>query len=314
MKSLGIDIGGTSAKLALIDGGRTAWTSQSSFYSRPTTDQLADALRHAVNGKSIGADAAGICVPGLLDRDKRTITLSVNVPGLMGVTLDEIVARAFGPGVPKVQILNDAVSTATDVIAAKKLTGRVVSIAIGTGVGMGVLDDGVPLFIEGASPGHIGQIDVTIPGDEDVIGPDGGRGSLEGYIGVPALVRRYGSTEQFIESAGANDPAIRALVRAIRICHAIYRPAHVVLVGGIGIRLKRIAADIKAACDDHLTSVADKEWQLHLGDHDFHAALGAARLAARGKNRRYHAAKAWQSSVWRARNCSVSTAVSGFEK
>lgn len=283
MKSLGIDIGGTSAKLAIIDCGNgcTPWTAQSAFYSRPTTDQLVNALRNTLGGREVRCDAAGICVPGRLDREKRAVTLSVNVPGLMGVTLDDIVGRAFGGGVPRPYILNDAVATATDVIAAKHLAGRVCSIALGTGVGMGVLDDGVPLFIEGASPGHIGQVDVTVPGDEDVIGPDNGRGSLEGYIGVPALIRRYGSTERFLSTATADASPIKALVRAIRICHGIYRPAHVVLVGGIGTRLKRLAHDIKAACDDHLTSVADKNWQLHFGDHDFHAALGAARLAAR---------------------------------
>ena len=63
---------------------------------------------------------------------------------------------------------------------------------------MGVLDDGVPLFIEGASPGHLGQVDCSIEGDF-VIGPDGGSGSLEGYIGVPALIKRYGSTEAFLK-------------------------------------------------------------------------------------------------------------------
>lgn len=280
-KSLGIDIGGTSAKLALLENGQPLWTAQSPFYARPTTEQLVAALRQTVGDRPVACDAAGICVPGLMDRAQRMITLSVNVPGLMGVTLDEIVARGLGAGVPQPQILNDAVSTATDVIAVKGLTGRVVSIALGTGVGMGVLDDGVPLFIEGASPGHIGQVDVTIPGDDDVIGPDNGRGSLEGYLGVPALIRRYGSTEKFLSTATTADSPIKALVRAIRICHAIYRPAHVVLVGGIGVRLKRLANEIKSACDDHLTSVADKNWKLHFGDHDFHAALGAARLAAR---------------------------------
>lgn len=283
MRSLGIDIGGTSAKLALIEDGRPLWTAQSSFYARPDTAQLVEALRQTVAGRSLAADTAGICVPGLLDRAKRMITLSVNVPGLMGVTLDEIVARGLGGDVPQVQILNDAVATATDAIATKRLTGRVVSIALGTGVGMGVLDDGVPLFIEGASPGHIGQVDVTVPGDEQVIGPDDGRGSLEGYIGIPTLVRRYGSTDNFLATATVNDSALKALVRAIRICHAIYRPQHVLLVGGIGTRLKRLATDLKAACDDKLTRVADKNWQLHFGEHDFHAALGAARLAAAGR-------------------------------
>ena len=278
MTQLGIDIGGTSIKLAAIENGRTLWTSQSAFYSRPTTDALIEALRSTAAGRVAQVACAGLCVPGLYDASKRMITLSVNVPGLMGIKLDDLVLRALGGGIKRLEIINDAVATATDVIISRSLKGRVVSIALGTGVGMGVLDDGVPLFIDGASPGHIGQVDCSIEG-EPVIGPDGGAGSLEGYIGVPALVKRYGSTEKFLESATANDAPIRALVRAIRICHAIYRPQHVVLVGGIGTRLKRLAEPIKRACDTNLTSVARKDWTLSAGDHDFHAALGAARLA-----------------------------------
>src|SRR5262249_54193402 len=155
---------------------------------------------------------------------------------------------------------------------------RVLSIAIGTGVGMGVLDDGVPLFIEGASPGHIGQVDCSIEG-EPVMGPDGGAGSLEGYLGVPALVQRYGSMESFFQRATVNDAPIRAIVRAIRICHAIYRPHHVLIVGGVGTRLAKLIPDMKSAVDTNLTSVARKNWTLSAGDSDFHAALGAAFLA-----------------------------------
>jgi hypothetical protein len=59
-------------------------------------------------------------------------------------------------------------------------------------VGAAVLDDGKLLRVEGDSPGHIGQIDVSIPG-ADCIGPDGGAGGLEGYIGVPALQRSLGA-------------------------------------------------------------------------------------------------------------------------
>src|SRR5687767_15451827 len=102
MSSLGIDIGGTSVKLALLRDGRVEWTGQSAFYTRPTTQQLIDALKDAARGRVSGADVAGLCVPGLLDRANRTITLSVNVPGLMNVRLDDIVARAFGNGVGRI--------------------------------------------------------------------------------------------------------------------------------------------------------------------------------------------------------------------
>ncbi|WP_428939841.1 ROK family protein [Fontivita pretiosa] len=280
MIALGIDIGGSSVKLAAVQGGQTLWTGQSPFYTRPTTTQLIAAIQQAAGERAGGRiDVAGICVPGLLDRERRTITLSVNVPGLMGVVLDELVARALGPIVRRLEIVNDAVATATDVIRTRGLRGRVVSLALGTGVGMGVLDDGVPLFIEGASPGHIGQVDVSIENDVP-LGPDGGAGSLEGYIGVPAIIRRYGSTEAFYQNAKVTDPPLRALARAIRICHAIYRPHHVVLVGGVGIRLRHLLPQLKQLIDTNLTSVARRDWTLSCGEHDFHAALGAARLAA----------------------------------
>src|SRR5688572_5748894 len=210
MSSLGIDIGGTSVKLALLRDGRVEWTGQSAFYARPTTQQLVDALTDAARGRVSGADVAGLCVPGRLDAAARTITLSVNVPGLMHVRLDDIIERAFGKVIGRLEIINDAVAAAFDLYARRNMRGRLLSIALGTGVGMAVLDDGVPLFIEGASPGHIGQVDVSIAGD-DVIGPDGGAGSLEGYLGVPALVKRYGSVENFLKTATVTDGSIRAL-------------------------------------------------------------------------------------------------------
>jgi predicted NBD/HSP70 family sugar kinase len=278
MTLLGIDIGGTSVKLAAVENGRTLWTGQSPFYTRPTTEQLIEAMRAAASGRVNSIDVAGLCVPGLYDKTQRMITLSVNVPGLMNIVLDELVARALGSGIRQLKIINDAVATATDVIRTRGLHGRVLSIAIGTGVGMGVLDDGVPLFIEGASPGHIGQVDCSIEGDP-VIGPDGGAGSLEGYLGVPALVERYGSMEEFFGRVTVNDAPIRALIRGIRICHAIYRPHHVLIVGGVGTRLAKLIPQMKRAVDTNLTSVARKGWTLSAGDSDFHAAQGAAFLA-----------------------------------
>jgi predicted NBD/HSP70 family sugar kinase len=87
--------------------------------------------------------------------------------------------------------------------------------------------------------------------------------------------------ENFFTNAKASDGSIKALVRAIRICHAIYRPQHVALVGGVGTRMKHLVDDVKRAADTNLTSVADKSWTLAAGEHDFHAAAGAARLASR---------------------------------
>ncbi len=57
-------------------------------------------------------------------------------------------------------------------------------ISLGSGVGMSVLDDGVPLAVDENSPGHLGQINVSLDSNPP-IGPDGGAGGLEAYIGAP---------------------------------------------------------------------------------------------------------------------------------
>src|SRR5204862_3189094 len=65
MTSLGIDIGGSSVKLALVRGGQTVWKSQSETYARPTRQQLADVIRSAIAGRFDPTGAAvGVCVPG----------------------------------------------------------------------------------------------------------------------------------------------------------------------------------------------------------------------------------------------------------
>ncbi|HEX3357084.1 MAG TPA: ROK family protein [Tepidisphaeraceae bacterium] len=281
MLQLGIDIGGTSIKLAAIENGRTLWTSQSAFYRRPTTAQLIDALRNTAKDQLTHADCIGLCVPGIYDAQRRAITLSVNVPGLMGIGLDDLLSQALGNKIPKPKIVNDAIATATDLVTTRNLQGRTIAIALGTGVGMGVLDDGVPLEVEGESPGHIGQVDVSLD-ENPPVGPDGGAGSLEAYIGVAALTDRYGDVATFLRDTKIDDDPIRALVRAIRICHGIYRPDHILLAGGIGVRLHSLISEIKRACDRNLTKIAKGNWTLSAGEHDFHAALGAARLAACG--------------------------------
>lgn len=279
MISLGIDVGGSSVKLAASANGQVLWTAHSESYSRATKEQLVDAIHCAAAGRTKNISTVGICVPGRLDRGRRMIVLSVNLPSLNDLRLDDLVADSVGE-VSHVELLNDSTASAYDICVSHRLSGRLLSITLGTGVGASVLDDGVPLMIEGDSPGHIGQVDVSIPG-QDVIGPDGGFGSLEGYIGTPALVKRYGNDmAATLARLTDQDAPIQALARAIRIFHAIYRPQHVYFTGGIGIRLKHLIPSIRKLVETNLTSVADPQWTIGTGDDDFHAAKGAARLAA----------------------------------
>ena len=277
MNALGIDIGGTSIKLALLRDGQVDWTRKSASFTRPSTQQLIDAITQTAGENLPPLNAVGLCCPGLLDRANRTIKLSVNVPGLVDQPLDELVHRALGTSTRLTAILSDANAVGYDVYATRRLTGRLLCLTLGTGVGASVIDEGRFLHVSGESPGHIGQMDVSLD-DAAPIGPDGGAGSLEAYIGAAALIAHYG--DDAASRLKMSDPPLRALIRAIRIAHAIYRPHHVCLTGGIGIRLAHLIEELKAAVAQNLTSVARGDWTLFTGESDYHAACGVARFAA----------------------------------
>ncbi|MEM8876097.1 MAG: ROK family protein [Planctomycetota bacterium] len=278
MTSLGLDIGGTRVKAAVLhENGSAELLGKSQPYRRPDTQALTTAVGEVVNGHRF--DAVGLCCPGLLSFDRTTIEKSVNLPGLEGVPLTELIERATGRPAGRLRIATDQVAAATDFAFSHQLHGRLMAVSIGTGVGAAVLDIdndhplGQPLRVDGDSPGHFGQLDVTMSRNPP-IGPDGGAGSLEAYIGALAL---HGRKPQTLH---AGHRSIRALVRALRIAHALYRPHTIALLGGIGSRLTHLRREILAGVNDHLTNIARPDWALVFGDDDHHAARGVARLAA----------------------------------
>ncbi|MDB5327264.1 MAG: Glucokinase [Phycisphaerales bacterium] len=276
--SLGIDIGGTSVKAAVFHGSECVRTGQSPFYARPSTGELQAAIRAAV-GPLTRVDRVGLCVPGLMNERRTRVEVSVNVPGLVGIDLDRLVPQALDLNtVHPTTVSNDAAATVHDIVRTHGLKGRTLVLTLGTGVGAAILDDQKPLDVEGGCPGHLGQIDVSVAG-HDVIGPDGGAGGLEGYIGVPALRKAYGDdVAAAVANFNGHEPAVLALVRTIRIAHAFYRPHQIFLCGGIGIRLKHLLPTVERLVRTNLTAVARADAILICGDHDFHAARGAAWL------------------------------------
>lgn len=289
--TLGIDIGGTSVKLAVVADGRCLWTGRSALYAKPDR-----ALFVRLLSETLGAapeldrvERFGLCVPGLLDPATLALTLSANHPGLVGLPLDALLTEAL-----RRPIGRDRLTTATDAHAAAfdfwrtaspaiAPGERLLAISLGTGVGGCVLDDGVPLRVSGLSSGHMGQIDLGLDLDahDRPLGPDGGAGSAEAYLGVAALRHRYGpDLAAALDRLSIDDPPVRALIQLIRVTHAIYRPKHLALLGGIGIRLGRLVNPIQAAASVALTRLARPGWTLRCGQSDFHAACGVAGLAA----------------------------------
>src|SRR2546423_15192722 len=135
MIAWGIDVGGSSAKLVAVENGHTIWQTQSARYSRPDRKELVKVLRAASNGQFKKGGTVGMCVPGLRDRGTHVVKHSVNLPALNGLDLEDLVAETVGGNVTHVEICNDATASAYDLFATRKLRGRLLTLALGTGVG-----------------------------------------------------------------------------------------------------------------------------------------------------------------------------------
>lgn len=292
MRWLGIDIGGTSVKASLLDAqGVEICCARGARYVRPDrvgiVRAVGDVVREVVEGAGKEIAGVGLCMPGAVDPVTQRVTASANVPGLIGLDAREIVPEALGQtsGGVRVTQVTDAYASGGDYYRSKGLEGRLLAISLGTGVGAAVIDaGGVQLKLHGRSSGHFGQMDVSLSEDAP-IGPDGGRGGLEAYIGLPALVKRYGCEQdprKIFECMKAGEEPLRALARAIRIAHAIYKPQHVALLGGIGVGLGVAghAEYLHGEISRGLTSVALPGWTLECATTDMHAARGAGLCAA----------------------------------
>lgn len=280
---VGIDIGGTAIKLAAVIEARTPVCRSSDAYSQPGRELLEQHLRTcwrgllAEAGPAATAPAAvGVCIAGPLGPGG-VLEAAANLPAIVGVQVGPWVQGVLGLARPP-HVMTDALAAALGEYQANPLRGRALYLALGAGVGGVVLDDGRPLMVTRGTPGHFGHIDVSGGQIDAPSTAAAGRGALEAYIGAEAL-RRAGIDPD--TPAGLGHPAfataLAALVRGLRILLALYRPDHIVLLGGTGLKLLPLLPQLEAAVRDRLTPAAPAHFTLACGQAGyFAAALGAA--------------------------------------
>jgi len=286
---VGIDIGGTAVKLAAILGHSPPVCVASESYALPSRETLEQHLRKSwrelLRKAGTAADAeksaraepsVGVCIAGPLGADG-VLEAAANLPAVVGLPIGTWVRNVLGlTATPRV--LTDALAAALGEYRANPLRGRTLYLALGAGVGGMVLDDGRPLIVTRGTSGHFGHIDVSGGEPDAPSTPTAGRGALEAYLGAAAL--RCAGID-LDTPAGLGHPALArslaALARGLRILLALYRPDHVVLVGGVGLKLSPLLPGIEAAVRDGLTTAAPAGFTLTCGRAGyFAAALGAA--------------------------------------
>ncbi len=207
MLTVGVDVGGTTAKAGLVDADGTLLTTRVAPTPRDTREldhTVAGLVKHLVGeARADGTDVAavGLAVAGFVDPDRRSVSFGAHLPWR-----DEpVVARMSDRlGLP-VTLEHDAnaAGLAEHRVGAAAGARVAVLVAIGTGIGAALLVDGTVFRgAFGVAPelGHL----VLVPHGRPC--PCGKRGCFERYCSGTAL----GTRADELVSAGEDFTTLRA--------------------------------------------------------------------------------------------------------
>jgi glucokinase len=262
---LGIDVGGTSTSAGLVTAqGRVVLSRNRPTHGPGGGDAVPRLLALAAEVAGLARPrgyrvvGVGAGVPGIVDGATGAIRGEAhNVPELGGLPLARLLTRALG--VPA------AVDNDVNALALGEWTwgaGRgarsLVLLALGTGVGGGIVLDGQLYRGAAGFGGELGHVPVKLDGRECVCG---GRGCLKAYVAGPDLAaegaRRLGrpvDTAELFQLAGAGDAAaaavvdeaLEALAAGLTIIVNGLNPERLLLAGGIARALAPRAAELRA--------------------------------------------------------------------
>jgi len=246
IKAIGIDLGGTNIKAALIDtNGNILEKAQEAIVDSAENQgkQWKGAIKDMVHSLQIAADQKnlpiGLSAPGIPNKEANAIAhMAGRLFGLVDFNWQEFI------NVPRLPVLNDALAAlmAESRIGAGKDCDDLLMITLGTGVGGGIMINGKIHrgFLQRA--GHVGHISVDFHGKGGIFSTPG---NLEDAIGNSTVAHRsegrFKTTKTLVEAHEAGDQfatyiwldSIKKLaVGIISLSNAI-SPEKVILGGGI---------------------------------------------------------------------------------
>ncbi|MFT2017620.1 ROK family protein [Streptomyces sp. 796.1] len=231
-----LDIGGTKIAGALVDGnGALTVRARRATPARAVGPTVMAAVFAVLEELTATVQwervvALGIGSAGPVDASVGTVS-PVNIPGWRRYPLVSQVRRAVG-GLP-VTLVGDGVAMA----AAEHWQGaargctNALCMVVSTGVGGGLIINGLPYPGPTGNAGHIGHISVELDGDAC---PCGSRGCVERIASGPNIALRAVAGGWRAGPAGADAAAVAAAARAgDRVARASYERAAQALAAGI---------------------------------------------------------------------------------
>lgn len=256
---IGLDIGGTNIKSILIDLSASAI-----LYKRHIPTQASSGITTVIdnivrlindNGAEAGrlgfsVSAVGIGSAGLVENG--TVRNSPNLPGWQeSVPLHKLVKARLKPSPLPIIVENDVncFIMAEHAIGAAKECSNAIGLAIGTGVGGGIIANGKLATGAHGGAGELGHMTIKIDGPRCKCG---NHGCLEAMIGTDAIIKRYQkirkdkisnniTVDQIARLAkGENSAAVKTFAETGKILGValanianIFNPQVIVLGGGV---------------------------------------------------------------------------------
>ncbi len=174
MAVIAIDLGGTKALGAVFDGAGNKVREELRYLNGAGADAAADLTAELVSSlkdsyASESIEAVGVCVPGIVYSKDDTVW-APNIPGWSRYPLKRRIAQAVGPGI-EIAIESDRTCYILGEVwkGAARGCDNAIYIAVGTGIGMGILVDGRILHGANDIVGACGWMALQYPYIEDYI-------------------------------------------------------------------------------------------------------------------------------------------------
>ena len=191
--AVGIDIGGTNTKLAVVDSNRRIVLRDvipTAGLSNPgdACQRIASFVEDSADRLDVSVDCirnVGVAVPGILEPHRGVLREVANLPNWTGFPIQTELQHLFGS---QVAISNDANAAAFAEFSNRNLsTESLALVTLGTGTGCGVVLNGRPFSGDGGCGGEIGHAVINCGPVARKCGC-GKWGHLEAYTGAAGVI------------------------------------------------------------------------------------------------------------------------------
>ena len=213
VKRIGIDVGGTNVKIALVDGdGKIIYSNSVPTYAQMGYEYTVNNIKQAIkdlmketNTESKDIQGIGFDFPGQVDCKTGVVKNAPNIPGWVNVPIAQMIEDEFH--IPT-RIDNDVRCAALGELkfGAGRGCENFVCITVGTGIGSGLVINGKVVRGAANAAGEIGHIKLQM--EDGPLCGCGDSGCLEAFASGPSIVAmaqeylKGGKSAKFRELAG----------------------------------------------------------------------------------------------------------------